>query len=186
MRISKKITAILVSSLVMISMVGCAPKESATLQSTEDNKEDTSNSDRYFIVEDNEYKLLWHDDFKEHFSSNYVYVAWMEIHKKENKDLNKAAIDIKKALEIDSENSHAYYALACVYSDLKRYDEALNAADKYLEYLDKNDEYYKSISSDTYNLKGVIYMDKEDFSKAKEYYNKALELNPNNEYAKLI
>ncbi|MCC0651723.1 tetratricopeptide repeat protein [Clostridioides sp. ES-S-0001-03] len=264
MRINKKITTILASSLIIISMVGCAPKESATevtkkyldsvkskdyetaynllskdskkdvtledykeyqevydkcqivksyklgeekrvdkykyagknysklikiketatLQSTDDNKEDTSNSDRYFIVEDNKYKLLWHDDFKENFSSNYVDVAWMEIDKKENKDLNRAAIDIKKAIEIDSKNSRAYYALAYVYVDLKRYDEALNAADKCLEYLDKDDEYYKSSSSDIYNLKGVIYMDKEDFSKAKEYYNKALELNSDNEYAK--
>ncbi|MDI0264763.1 hypothetical protein QIW52_02215 [Clostridioides difficile] len=159
-------------------------KETSTLKSHEDNTEDTSNSDRYFVVEDNEYKLLWHEDFKKKFSHNYVSLAWIEIDKKENKDLNKAAIYINKALEIDNTNSRAYYAQAYVYTDLKRYDEALKASENNLKYLDKKDKDYKQYISDTFNLKGVVYMEKEKFSEAKENFKKSLEFNENNEYAK--
>ncbi|UWD47541.1 tetratricopeptide repeat protein [Clostridioides difficile] len=159
-------------------------KETSTLKYKEDNTEDTSNSDGYFIVEDNQYKLLWHENFNKNFSSRYVDAAWVEIYKKENKDLNKAAIDINKALEIDNTNSRAYYAQAYVYIDLKRYDESLKATDKNLEYLDKKDKDYKKNISNTYNLKGVIYMETEKFNEAKENFKKALEFNENNEYAK--
>ncbi|CCL33267.1 tetratricopeptide repeat protein [Clostridioides difficile] len=264
MIISKKITAILVSFLIMISMVGCAPKESATevakkyldsieikdyevaynllskdskesvslekfeeyqdtlfkLQTLKDyklgeenkvekykysnkeytdlvkiketdtikyiteNKEDTANFDRYFIIEDNEYKLLWHKDFKRALSSNYVKIARSETKKDEDKDYNKAAIDIKKAIEIDDKNPLAYYTQSYIYIELQRYDEALKSIDKSLEYLDKNNEAYKIDASDAYNLRGVIFMSKSEFNKARESYNKALELNPDNEYAK--
>lgn len=127
-------------------------KETSALKSHEENTEYTSNSDRYFVVEDNEYKLLWHEDFKKKFSHNYASLACVEIYKKENKDLNKAAIYINKALEIDNTNSRAYYAQAYVYIDLKRYDEALKASENNLKNLDKKDKNYKKNISDTYNL----------------------------------
>ncbi|OJT75913.1 hypothetical protein BM530_11125, partial [Clostridioides difficile] len=137
-----------------------------------------------FIIEDNEYKLLWHKDFKRALSSNYVKIARSETEKDEDKDYNKAAIDIKKAIEIDDKNPLAYYTQSYIYIELQRYDEALKSIDKYLEYLDKNNEAYKIDASDAYNLRGVIFMSKSEFNKARESYNKALELNPDNEYAK--
>ncbi|WP_131066080.1 tetratricopeptide repeat protein, partial [Clostridioides difficile] len=159
-------------------------KETDTIKYITENKEDTANFDRYFIIEDNEYKLLWHKDFKRALSSNYVKIARSETEKDEDKDYNKAAIDIKKAIEIDDKNPLAYYTQSYIYIELQRYDEALKSIDKYLEYLDKNNEAYKIDASDAYNLRGVIFMSKSEFNKARESYNKALELNPDNEYAK--
>ncbi len=70
-------------------------KETDTIKYITENKEDTANFDRYFIIEDNEYKLLWHKDFKE-LLALIMSKSLGQKQKDEDNDYNKAAIDIKK------------------------------------------------------------------------------------------
>ena len=146
-----------------------------------DDKKEKSNNFTVFVVDDNgTWKVFKDLDIKKAISSNLVQLGWMYTEGKgKDKNFNEAAINFKRALDYDKENADAYYGLGVVYHYSERYDESiaqLNLA------LAKSDD--KAFKSDVYNVLGLSYIGKENYKKAKEAYNKALELNPNNEYAK--
>jgi tetratricopeptide (TPR) repeat protein len=82
-------------------------------------------------------------------------------------------------LEYDKDYFLLYYGLGSVYSDLERYDDSIKAIDTYL--LKETDNNLKSAA---YNIKGLDYAKEDLMDDAKKMFNKSLELNPNNEYAK--
>lgn len=82
----------------------------------------------------------------------------------------------KKALEVQSDYLPATFNLAICLGDLERYEEA----EKILEEVINNDA---SILG-SYDSLAYINYKKRDFEKSRFYYNKILELDPNNEKAK--
>lgn len=96
-----------------------------------------------------------------------------------DKDYNQAVVILKESLGYNPEYPYTYYHLGYLYEELNRVDEAIVSLNTCIE---KTTD--AAIQSDAYNVLGNCYLDKQDYVKAKESYSKALELNPDNEYAK--
>jgi tetratricopeptide (TPR) repeat protein len=120
-------------------------------------------------------------DINTEISSVYVDIGYMYFNGKGNKtvDYNQAANYFNKALERNPDNALAYYALSGAYLDLNRFDDSIEKGRLCIE-KSNNDEQ----KSDAYNVIGLAYANKGQIEDAKEAFRKALELNPNNEYAK--
>lgn len=99
--------------------------------------------------------------------------------KGKDKNLLESANACNEALKYDPNNVYAYYSLARAYLLLNRYDDSI---DKATVGLTKTSE--KNTQSDFYVVMGNVFFSKRNFPKAKESYQKALDLNPSNEYAK--
>jgi tetratricopeptide (TPR) repeat protein len=69
--------------------------------------------------------------------------------------------------------------LASAYIDLDRYDDSIEKGRMCIEKSKSNEQ-----KSDAYNVIGLAYANKNQINDAREAFTKALELNPNNEYAK--
>ena len=88
----------------------------------------------------------------------------------------EAIIHFQKALDVQSDYLPATFNLAICLGDLQRYDEAEQILQ---EVINKDASIVES-----YNSLGFIYYKKGDFIKAKENFQKILELEPNNGKAK--
>lgn len=86
---------------------------------------------------------------------------------KQNKDLSKAEQMIKTSLELDPGSLKSYYTYAFVLYRQGQYDQALHWLNK-AQKMEEQDAFAV--------LQGDIYAAKGDFDKAKEWYQKALEL----------
>jgi tetratricopeptide (TPR) repeat protein len=151
------------------------------IQDLADNKEDSNNYKRN-VVNDNGTWKVYRDkeNGKEIVAKALNHLAYMYSEGKgKSKDSNQAAMLLNESLKYNKELAGTYYSLGYVYSDLGRYDESISVLNTYLS---KEKDNIKK--SDGYNILGNNYVRKNDLSKAKESYNKALELNPNNQYAK--
>ncbi|MCL5427594.1 MAG: AAA family ATPase [Candidatus Marsarchaeota archaeon] len=94
----------------------------------------------------------------------------------EQNDFEKAIILYTKAIDADPNYSSAYFNRALSYAILNKYTEATRDAEKVL-----------SIEPDSYDapyVMGIISEYQHDYRGAKEWYEKALSLNPNYEQAK--
>ncbi len=154
------------------------------VQNTHDNYENKDVTDKYktYVVNDSGNWKVYRgkENVKETLSKSMNYLAWMYIDGKgKDKDLNQAASILNESVKANPSYNPTYYALAYVYFDLERYDESISAANKYLS--KAKDEKEKS---DAYNILGLDYKGKEDYTNAKKYFNQAIQLNPNNQYAK--
>ncbi|NLW05630.1 MAG: tetratricopeptide repeat protein [Pseudomonadaceae bacterium] len=176
-----------VQDLRNIELEGSSYKFAAEFNITEtieeyyDDKKEKSNTYKVLVVDDNNAWKVYKDlDIKKAISSNYAEIGWMyAVGKGKDRNLNEAAINFKRALEYDKENADAYYGLGVVYHDSGRYDESIKQLN--LALTKSND---KAFQSNVYNVIGLSYVGKENYQKAKEAYNKAIELDPNNEYAR--
>lgn len=88
------------------------------------------------------------------------------------KDYESAEASYKKALEIKSDYSEARYNLCGLYLKLDKLDNAIEQCEKA-----SSDILYRSRDKALTSL-GVAYFKKGDAQKAKEYYDKSLEINP--------
>lgn len=151
------------------------------VQDLQENKETTRNYKRNVVNDNGTWKVYREkENGKDEVAEASTYLAWMYIQGKgKTKDLNKAATILNDGLKYSKDYSETYYALGWTYEYLERTDEAINATNTYI-----SKEKDNKGKSNGYNLLGVIYASKDDANKAKEYYNKALELDPNNQYAK--
>jgi Tfp pilus assembly protein PilF len=100
------------------------------------------------------------------------------------KDYARSEASYKKALELKPDYSEARYNLCSLYLTLDKLDAAIEECSKAA-----SDMLYKSRDKALTTL-GVAYFRKGDIDKAEEYYQKALEVNPefvytHNEYGKL-
>jgi len=94
-----------------------------------------------------------------------------------NENKKAEAIEaFKKAIEIQSDHLPAVFNMAIALGDLERFDEA----EKIL--LDVKDK--DASIAETYNSLGYVYYKKKDLQKAKENFEKAVEINPDYEQAK--
>ena len=89
---------------------------------------------------------------------------------------NPMAVEyLSTAMRLDPSNTNILYAMGMYYQDIKEYDEAERY---YHQMLDINPN-----SSDAWNNLGYIALAKGDEARAAELFDKALEADPNNEYA---
>lgn len=146
----------------------------------DDNKEISETFKEVVVNEDNSWKVCKNWNVKTGIANNYTIIGWMYAEGKGKKwNLNEAAINFKNALKYDKEDWEAYYGLAYTYFGLGRYDESIEQVSRAL-----NGAKDKEFQSKSYNILGLNYASKGDYTKAKETYNKALELDSNNEYAR--
>jgi spermidine synthase len=95
-------------------------------------------------------------------------VAWKFI---EQKQFEMAITSFKKAIAVNHYNSKASYALAELYSQLKKEDEALEF---YRYTVHKNHDHYNA-----YRRLGDLYSKKKEFEAAYYYYRMSLDINYN-------
>lgn len=88
------------------------------------------------------------------------------------KDFQSAAQAFAECIQIDPKNNEPYYLLAEIYKDFERYDDALFFLDAALEHCDRDTEL-------SLGYKGLVYINKNELSKAKECLTQALEMAPN-------
>lgn len=91
-------------------------------------------------------------------------------------DLNKAAEEFKKAIEINPNYADAYHNLGNTYQQMGQTESAI---ENYQKALEINPNIWQS-----YQNLAAIYFNAGDFSKALENIKKALEINPNDENLK--
>lgn len=155
---------------------------------TETSKDYTDDTERSgtliaFVVNDNnEWKISRDpEEMIDSISDWYCTVGYLyrEGRHKE-KDPIKAVECYQEAIKWNKDNPWSYYSLGLVLRDLGRYEEAINNLNICIE----KSEGDSSGKSDAYNLLGNVYSSKGDYGAARKNYEKALELNPDNEYAK--
>lgn len=78
------------------------------------------------------------------------------------------------------QNGYAYFWLSCILAANELYGDGLAMANEAEKYLPANDKDYAAM---TYNLKGDIYSDLEEYDTALSNYSKALKTDPKNENA---
>lgn len=146
---------------------------------TEDRESSVSYK-RSVIAENGEWKVFADKNFGERIAGLQNNIAWLYLEGRggKRKNGNEAAKWFNQALERDPSNYHANYGLSVAYIQLGRLDDAIEAANKFVEATKDGDE-----QSDGYNVIGLCYESKGDREKAKEAYQKAVDLNQN-EYAK--
>ena len=83
--------------------------------------------------------------------------------------------DYTKAIELDSNNKHAYCLRGQTYDKLRKYEESIEDYTKAIE-LDQED-------ADSYFGRGLAYCELEKYEEAIEDYTKTIELDPNNRHA---
>jgi tetratricopeptide (TPR) repeat protein len=145
------------------------------------DKEKSETSYLYVVNDSGEWKIYESQlDIKNLIANDYNNIGWMyEQGKGKDKDVNQAIIQYNEALSEDSSLYSVYYNLAVAYLDLEQYNEVVENAQLFI---DKADD--PSDKSDGYNLLGTGNKDLEDYDTAREDYNEALNLDPNNQYAK--
>lgn len=146
-----------------------------------DNKDMPVKYKRYVVNDNGQWKVYREkENGKDVLADSMVDLASMYGDGKgKEKDLNQAASILNEAAKISPKHNETYFALATIYCQLERYDESINAANKYIN--NANDTKNKS---DIYNVLGVDYKGKKDYESAKKYFNQAVQLNSNNQYAK--
>ncbi|MCH3963005.1 MAG: tetratricopeptide repeat protein [Clostridium sp.] len=145
------------------------------------DKNTTAKYKRYVVNDNGKWKVYREkENGKDVLAGSVIDLASMYAEGKgKSIDLNQAASILNESVKTNPNYSPTYYALSSVYCNLERYDESINAANKYLNNV--KDEKNKS---DTYNILGIDYKGKKDYAKAKKYFSQAIQLNPNNQYAK--
>ncbi|MDU1232645.1 MULTISPECIES: tetratricopeptide repeat protein [unclassified Clostridium] len=138
---------------------------------------------RYVVDDGGEWKVYKSemDDPQQKLSEAIFWVALLYEDGKGGKDqdLNKAATLLNDSVTKESVYEGAYYEFGVVLCKLQRFDESISNINSYLECIDDD----KS-KSNAFNVLGLDYEGKEEYSKAKDYFNEAIQLDDNNQYAK--
>lgn len=146
------------------------------------NNKDTSIKYKRYVVNDNGKWKVYREkeDGKDLLADSMNKLAWMYIDGKgKDKDMNKAAIILNEAIKAVPEYTGTYYTLAYTYCKLERFDESILSANKYIEKTTDDEA-----KSDAYNILGLSYEGKKDYTNASKYYNQSIKLDSNNQYAK--
>lgn len=145
------------------------------------NKDTSVNYKRYVVNDNGKWKVYREkENGKDVLADSMNDLAWMYIDGKgKDKDLNQAASILNESIKVNPSYNATYYALASAYCTLERYEESISAVNRYINNAKSNED-----KSDAYNILGLDYKGKEDYGNAKKYFNQAIQLNSNNQYAK--
>lgn len=145
-----------------------------------EEKEYTSTYKRYVVKDGSSWKVFNEGDYKQSLSSAYIELGWMYLEGKgKAQNLVEAEKNLEKGLAFDSENDYGHYLLGKLYNQKKMYDKAIFHEQQALKISKEMD-----IQSKAYYELGMAYQGKGDLTKAKESFQKAVEIDPLNEEAK--
>jgi len=151
-----------------------------TVKDFYNNKETSETFKRKVVNDDGVWKLYSEAKIKEAIARCYHAIGWMYAEGKgKDKNLNEAAKAFNEAIKINPDLDNAYYGQAVAYLQLLRYDDSIEKINTYIQKIKDNDEL-----SNAYNVLGLCYLGKNQKQKARESFDRAIKLNPNNEYAK--
>ncbi|MCC0566535.1 tetratricopeptide repeat protein [Brevibacillus borstelensis] len=146
-----------------------------------EDKESSISYQRSVVPENGEWKVFADKKYGEQIAGLQNKIAWLHLEGRggKKKSENEAASWFNQALERDPSYYLANYGLSIAYVQLSRFDDAITAANKFVGAAKEKDE-----QSNGYNVIGLCYESKGDREKAREAYQKSVELDPKNEYAK--
>lgn len=149
---------------------------------TDKDREKTSTIDRYIVAENKKWKIYIEDyKIKKGIAEKLGQIGYMYWSGKgKEKNLNESAMYLKEAISYDDSNAWLYFCLGNVYEETKRYDLAIESINTSIDKVTDDNE----LLSNDYNLLGIIYGKQGKVKSAIEAYKKAIEINPNNDYAK--
>ncbi len=120
----------------------------------------------------------------------YTYYSRGQLYLSET-DMHESVKYLKKSVESDNENTNAYFLLGQIYENLKQFEQARSSYRKALYKNNSNpSEVYRFIgytyfkqamyeeAVKSYDKAGEVYKFMNNFDKAKQYYNKAIKINP--------
>lgn len=135
---------------------------------------------RSVMVENGEWKVVAEGTYKDMIAEQMTRIGIMYLNGSGGKTLNldTAVTWFEDALEQDPSYYHANYGLAVAFTKLQIFKDAIPFAQKYVEASTNNKE-----KSSGMNVLGICYDATGDREKAKEAFQKAVELNPENKSA---
>ncbi|MGE7272182.1 tetratricopeptide repeat protein [Brevibacillus panacihumi] len=145
-----------------------------------DEKDKDTTVKRTVVAEDGEWRVKAEGDFATLIVDRQAKIGAMYLNGTAGKALDpaKAATRFEDVLKRDPSFYPANYGLAASYVKLKKYEDAIPLATKYVESAAGNNE-----KSNGMNLIGICYDATGNKEKAKEAFQKAVELNPENQLA---
>lgn len=151
------------------------------IQSFSEDKEVTVNSKKHIVNDNGKWKVYrGKEDGKNLVVGALNDLAWMYIDGKgKTKNLNEAATILNDTVKCYPNYNETYYSLAVAYVKLNRYDDTISCVNSYLT---KENEDRKK--SNAYNVLGLANQGKNQYDKAREYFNEAIKLDSNNQYAR--
>ena len=155
-----------------------------TLSIKEENyitdKEDMMELEKIVVSQDKEWKLLDENSFRYKYARIIDSLGCAYLNGDTfNKDINQAITCFLKAIEIDANYTYTYYDIACAYYDKEQFDKVLEYTNIGIE-KEKDTE----LLSDLYNIAGNALEGQYKYDEAIKAYEKSLEINQNNVYAK--
>ena len=143
------------------------------------NEEKTLTSRRYVIGENGTWKM-YRSITKADIADEYEYVGRMYLYGKGKTQSTTTAIEyFNNSLKYNSASDYPHYYLGVAYYYQQKYTESMAE-----EQLCINNTSEVALKSDAYNIIGLDYAEKSDLTNAKSAFEKALQLDPTNEYAK--
>lgn len=148
-----------------------------------ENKVLTATSERKVVVENNKVKIDREDiHTNKAIGESYSTIGLMYADGKgKPEDLMLAEENLKKALQYDPENAYSYLNLGYIFYKKELFQESILEYNKALDNMPESDLLGTSIALS--NIGGSYY-EMGDVEKAREFHTRALEVDPNNEYAK--
>jgi len=144
------------------------------------NKDTTSNYIRLVVSEGDQWMLHRDGDIKQSVADNLAFIGSMYMFGEGKEvNVNEAIKYYKKSLEYVPNDGKVQNVLAAAYLGAKRMKEAAETAQAALVNAKDN-----LSLSEVHNVLGLIAEEGGNFNDAKMEFEKAVELNPDNEYAK--
>lgn len=147
------------------------------------NNRETPTSYEIFVVnDDGNWRIHRTIEIDQRLAGNYASLGWMYLYGQgKEKNLNEAITAYKKAINLYSDDSDFYYFLSIAYEMKGDINQSFDLIQKGLTKI-KNDN--PKQHSKLLTRLGNLYANRYDFGSAISTYNKALKLDPDNEYAK--
>ena len=108
---------------------------------------------------------------REMFIDDYNYFRSGRIYQ-DFREYDKAEEDYQRSLEMNPENTRAYYFLGTIHAERENYDEALTAFQRVAELDPRNADVHENL--------GSVYFAMEEYDKAGEEFETAVALDPTN------
>lgn len=133
-----------------------------------------------FLYQDNQYANA-RDAFKKVIElDDSKYVVWEQLlfAEAELKNNDSLLVESQKAIELFPEQPLPYLFAGSVYYQKKKWQDCVLVLEHGLFYVINND----AMLTQFFSYLGDAYYQLDDFQKSDEYYDKALKINPNNDY----
>lgn len=146
-----------------------------------EDKEYTSTYKRYVVNDGGDWKVFNEGNYKTSLASAFIELGWMYLDGRgKAKNLVDARKNLENGLAINPDYDYGHYLLSKLYNQENQFDNAISHAEKALDITQEDD-----IKTKAYYEIGMAYQGKGNPTKAKEAFQKAVDIDPLNEEAKI-